>query len=380
MKKLKVIKPLIIALLLGSFLFSAEFAYSSGIIKVRNKCRWYSKKYKVKSRVWFPGWWNTKGKSHCTYAYKYNSVFCAGQATWAGNSGFGQAGWTTSWICGRGAERSTPNLFNYSNNLLQPLEVRKKPDAKTTEISSIVGNHFYDTKSHKVILSNMRGFFSTPNDDSFTSEFEIIVWHAKDDTINGIEDTLMCDEKILWSAKAVLKNGQLLIEGGFDAKDFTFSASGGIAKVELNNITKEIPINSTISLDEVAIYIRTHGLGKRASEFDKLIIQTKDFLDKNSSNTAFTTTLNPQMQLLDIAFTLPNNESVVLKVLDQNGELSETVFTGNVVAGVQQRFQVDDLPFKNSETLFVLLEINTAAGVLKRKLLKLESLLFDSDN
>lgn len=317
------------------FLFISFYSFADGTITIRSKCRWWQPKYKVVSRVWFPLYLQTGGKSDCSYAYKKEEVFCALQATWVGDNGYGSYGWVSSVLCGRGLGIDVNNS-PVVTNAITPLDISK---AKDSENTSFIGNHVYDYKSHSIILKNLNGYFSTPNNDDFQSEFEIIIWKANDDTIRFIQDTLICENKVLWRGKAIIKGGKLIVEGKFDMNDFKFSSTGGVSIATMTNLEKNIPIDKNINLDDIVINISSHGFGKKSYQFINDYKETEQAI--NEGKIQFNTTLNKRLELVNIAFTLLQNNEVTVSILDNNGELLNTVYTGKVNANTQMQFDVD---------------------------------------
>lgn len=317
------------------FLVISFYSFADGTVTIRNKCRWWQPKYKAVARVWFPLYLQTGGKSDCHYAYKKEEVFCALQASWAGDNGWGFYGWVSSIVCGRGYGIDVNDSPVLTNMVMLP----NQDKIKDTENSSVIGNQIYDDKTHSIILRNINGFFSTPNNNNFQSEFEIIIWKANDDTIKHIQDTSLCENKILWRAKAIIKDGKLLVEGKFDLTDFKFSTTGDVSMATMTNLEKIIPIDKSINLNDVVINISSHGFGTKSYQFINDYKETEQAI--NDGKLQFNTTLNKRLELVDIAFTLPQNNEVTVSILDNKGELLNTVYTGKVIANTQMQFDTD---------------------------------------
>jgi hypothetical protein len=343
----------------------------SGSIKIRNKCRWWRKKYQAKAKVWFPGFWNTKGKGDCTHAHVNNNMGFAQQISWVGTTGHGFYGWSF-WWAGHGIERSIPNLFKMDSKSMPTKKLLKNNSIlKNIEHSSITFNHIFDKKTNTIHIQNLNGEISVPLNKKFSSELEFIIWKSSDKFMH--EDELITKDKILWHGKIeISEGGKIDAKGGFDDYDYKALREEGLLKIKINGINKVIKIDDKINLDDIEIFVKSHGEGGGVRHFEKELYETHDFLSNPENQTSLITSINPTLDEVVVTFSLPDTfDNVKLSLLDINGKIKNTFFNGLVEKNIPLTVNVNDLELDKWPHKLILLEYGD------KKLLRLESLYFD---
>lgn len=258
-------------LILALFCITTKVS-ADGIIKKRNRCFAWLYKHNTISKVWTPSGTTKNEDKDCFNAQAYASNECAWVFTYSNNNTSGIRGgiWGTPKTCGRGPLGIKNLKFDYYNQ-----DNVNNQDSTYLEESKIEYITHFDSINRKITIDSLNGFLKT-TDNSALSSFELTIWLPNDDIVNEIPDTIITPNKIIWSGKIIIENGQVTVNGNFSLSDLLITSTNDSTHVALNNINLTINLPPNISINDVEIYSNSHGF------IDKDSISINQILEKSN--------------------------------------------------------------------------------------------------
>lgn len=313
-------------------------------VNQRNKCRSYSKRFVASARVFY-GWYDTDRQANCDNANASVSRNCAWQKTSAGWNGFWQQGRVNNWFCSRG---ETINALEYL--LLPQLNNSINTSIEESTFKSQIAN--FDEATHSIIINGITGKIKLENGHGFSSNLRLSVWQPNDDDKNLVEDEIMDDSEILNQFEIKLTDDGVVFNGNLTnsslENQFIVTQIGNDTFVEFTNVSITIPIDKSVSLENLAIRFDGDGAPDTSNNIAKATSNTNTLLAKNEFS--LTTFPNPTTDIINLEFT--NNKSIgltVIEIYNNKGVKVKDVFTGNLNKGETKSISINlsNLPNDN---------------------------------
>ena len=282
------------------FLIMAMLLFSSSIFagyssNERNKCRWYAKKYATNARTFsgYPAW---DHDGDCSTAYSELIKYCVFQKVSRGVNGFWQQGAVSQSICSRGEIVSSFDQFF----LPQPQSLTGNIEESELNAKPSV----FDEDNHTITISGITGSIKLQKDNGFYSKMRFSIWKPTDDVTNGVEDETMENNEVLHQFEIQVTDNGVLFNGNLANNDlnnqFTIHDDGKEISVTFTDVSITVPIDSSVSLDDLAVMIDGDGAPDTESNSAKMSSNT----DLSVANKDFSLNIypNPSSDFLNIDF------------------------------------------------------------------------------
>jgi hypothetical protein len=333
-----------------SMLFISNSIFAGYSSNERSKCRWYAKKYATTART-FSGYPAVDHDGDCSTAFSQLIKYCVFQKVSRGIYGFWQQSSVSSKICSRG------EVIKPFDEFFLPAT---KADDNIEESELKTNPTVFDEDNHSIIISGISGSVKLQKDNGFYSSMRFSIWKPADDEANGIEDTSMDNSKVLHQLEikvtdeGVYFNGNLVTEEL--KKNFTIQDNGKEISVTFTDISVKVPIDSSISLDDLAVQIDGDGAPDTERNVAKMAKGTDVVLSKNDFKLKVYP--NPSTNFITIDFA--NNlmtANTTIELYNATGEKVKDIYNNTITKGDLKSIKVDvsSLPKGN---YFVLINSN----------------------
>ena len=351
MKKLLRIASLLLILLFAG----PEIVFADAWIKVRSKCRWYRKKYKGHAHLKYCGaifWLKGDTDKGCetfdarAFADPFN------------DGGMTASAWRTRRVINQPPfeavvyEMGTfvpqfAGICGGENNLLQPSYLSYSPIVETQKRSKgSVGleseEPIFDYTNRVIILKNIKGHFNMASGDIINDflAFTISLTNQPEEFNEGSIADSEYREKLLWSAKALLNNGKLIMNSNFASDQFTFNSESKTDHtiVNLNMDQLVIPVPEGMDMDNLVVNIGSdagnlgYGISDKfkINKIDQSITIRKPMVFNEIFD--FTNYPNPVSKELNIQIKLKESSQATIILYDTDGNPVQEVFDGKIIS------------------------------------------------
>lgn len=289
----------------------------------RPNCGWlFWKKYSATARV-FTGLPDAMTMYNCGSAYAEKIKSCAWQKTSNGDAGFWQDGGVKRRICSRGEKVNFFDLLMIPNKLIE--------NSDFIERSHISGNPIiFDKLNNKVSVRKLTGSMILSKGEGYYSDFKLIVWKPNDDVQNKVEDTIVDNSEKLHELVIKVNDAGLSVSGDLANENLiskiVLQDNSGQYLVNFDNIDLDIPIDTSINVDDLAVRIEGDGAPYTAESAKKLLEESNMAIDKGT---------------LDVKLFLSENNSLLNIMLSNYMNFSETNIHIFDVHGIKQNIKFD---------------------------------------
>ncbi len=339
MKKLRSIK--VIAILLIAIMGLSINAEAGWTTQQRNKCRWYSKRFKALSRISIGAPICLKSGGDCGYVSTKCDKNCGYQEAKAGWSGLSAYGYITQNICARGEVISAlqSTLLNeYSNN---------DGDNKIEESIVNLKNIKFDNRNHKVYLSEFSGKIELNRNSGYKSNVELLVWNPSDDDINEKDDETIDKDEILWSLTIEINEDEVLINGKKvdNSNLIKTEINSETILVEFNNLGFSIDIDETLDMENITVVLQGDGAPNDTKNIEKAIKKTENnILNEHIKFDCYPNPANNKVNVNFSAFNVDNSDEIRIEIYDYTGKKIRALYNGNIVNGaINKNFDITEL-------------------------------------
>ena len=299
------------------FVSNSIFAgYSSN---QRSKCRWYAKKYATNAFTFsgYPAW---DHDGDCTTAYSQLIKYCVYQKVSRGVNGFWQQGAVSQRFCSRGETVSAFDEFF--------LPKTKNLDVNIEESELKSNDAIFNEEEHSVIISGITGSIKLQKDNGYYSKMRFSIWKPNDDIANGVEDETMDEREVLHQFEIQVTDNGVFFNGNLANSNlnnqFIVKEDGKEINVTFTDLSITVPIDSNVSLDDLAVMIDGDGAPDTKTNASKMANTTeKSIAKKEFSLNVYP---NPSSDLVNIDFSnnlFSGNTSI--SVYNTAGEKMETI-------------------------------------------------------
>lgn len=307
------------------FIFIITFAVSNNVYAghgehQRNKCKSLNKRFKANSHLWFP----------CIVPICYqHQGHCDDANTSCSAAGFGctatsesHAGWGGCWGASNGcggvcAGMASPLQLEFGN------------------FGTAAGGEYYSASQRTNFLSAYRGdtvyvqglSFSLQSDvnDVNANFITLTIWKPLDDTIKGIDDTLITPEKTVQSGTVKLLKGTVYVQGTlFSQKDFRVSRNGTTVTVTYTGGDKKIYVKG---MNTDAVTVETAMEGDIKNDVRGLAASYADASEQkiNEMKGFLTVYPNPAGNTITIENRIPGFTPSVIRIFDEDGRIVKEI-------------------------------------------------------
>ena len=166
---------------------------------------------------------------------------------------------------------------------------------------------------------------------------EVTLWLPKDDTLQGISDTLITPAKTLWRGKLHFYNGTAAWTGDWSAlppSRYSVQTLSQVKRMVWDSIDIHIDVPQGISLDDVELYIESHaGINETAFAEAQLAESDNRAAQDQLAIQVFPNPASPQ-NAMNLAVSSPQTNPLTIRLFNGDGALNAILFQGNVEAGV----------------------------------------------
>jgi hypothetical protein len=331
---------LIAAFFFVLFLSSEINVYAGHGEHQRNNCRWYAKRFRANSHLWLA----------CSIPLCYHhGVSCDYADSYCSAAGFGctatsssHAGWNGTWGSSNGcggvcAGRASDLMIEFGEGLGKDSGGEDYYDAiqNTRFTSTFKGNYAFIQGLQLSLTSDV----SDPNSNVYT----LTVWLPKDDTVRGIEDTVITADKTAQYGSVKILNGRLIITGTlFSSKDFSLTQTGTRVTATYVGGNKSVFVNGLSTVDAV---ISSEGDVKKEpviSPAKNILANTERKLaEVNASLNVFP---NPASDVISIENNIPGFKASIVKIFNLEGRVvSEITINADMQKGTFIKVPIKDL-------------------------------------
>lgn len=308
-------------------------AFAHGVSEKRNKCNWFTKRYHVMARVsvGVPLCYQSGG--HCDPVYERWGLHpnciktCGRQEAWYGwGSGSGTWGVIYQNICSRGYDIADLNAA------LLPDDPPGDAPAPLEESDIHVNDHQFSDADHSVQISGLTGRMYLDRSAGLQSYMKLTVWKANDDEVNGIEDSTIEDDEIIWQAVIQVTPGAVSIQGNIPAAALNIESTQASHTVQFNNLGWTVPVPAGIDMEDVVVTLESDAAPDAGGNLGRTIRHTEEALE--NGRTAFDVYPNPAVQEFSIGYRPEKASSrVTIALFDLSGRLVRNLYDQAVEAG-----------------------------------------------
>lgn len=302
----------------------------------RNNCKWYNKRFKANSHLWFP----------CLIPICYHHQgSCDDANTSCSAAGFGctatsesHAGWGGCWGASNGcggvcAGMASPLQLEFGNFGLSTGGEYYSATQRTNFLSAYKGDTVY--------VQGLSFSLQSDVNDVNANFITLTIWKPADDSIKGIEDTLITPEKTVQYGTVKLLNGVVSVQGTiFSQKDFRISRTGTTITVTYAGGDKKIFVKG-MSTDAVTVETAMDGDIKndvRGLAASYTSASEQKLIEKKGSLYVYP---NPVKDVMTIENKIPGFNPSVIKIFDEEGHVVKEI--SNEKISVQYNISVGNL-------------------------------------
>lgn len=202
----------------------------------------------------------------------------------------------------------------------------------------------FDKRSHSIILQGINGLLTVdvPDKANAYTTLKIWIWDAR-----NVKDEK--DAKLISSLQAIVINGKLVTQGIFTPADFQ-QTDAKKSQFQLNNITKSIAIDPSISLDDIIVEVGSDGglLSEGIAEKYQPDFNTpemKRVMDNMKQEAVFKLDIlqNPVSNMLNLSMASGQNQynHVTVSIQSASGEVVKNVYSGKMPEESAKNITVD---------------------------------------
>jgi hypothetical protein len=236
-----------------------------------------------------------------------------------------------------------------------------------------VGNTIFDKATRTVRLVNIQGNLAVKTFDKANDFATFTISVTKIDSLNADDfSDATYKKQVIWSSKAMIHNGRLLLQGKFGFKNFTIADQNDESSVQLNMQEMVIQLPTNVDMDNISVNVGVdngnYGLG--VSEKFKMSEEARvhQIAESYTAEEEFTFSNypNPVTDKFTVTVKLPATQNVELGVYDGSGTLLKSLYKGQAVKDKALQVQSDLSGLKRD---VYYLKLTTADKVLARKLI-----------
>jgi uncharacterized protein YdeI (BOF family) len=218
----------------------------------------------------------------------------------------------------------------------------------------------FDEDNHSIIISGISGTVKLQKENGFYSSMRFSIWKPNDDVANGVEDTSMDDSEVLHQLEIKVNDAGITLNGNLVSKEleksFIVQDNGKEINVTFNDICVKVPIDPSISLDDLAVQIDGDGAPDTERNMAKIAKATD--LSVSSNDFKLKIYPNPTTDFVTVDFL--NNLSTgntIIELYNATGEKVKEIYNNTVTKGNLKSIKVElsSLPKGN---YFVLINSN----------------------
>ncbi len=249
------------------------------------------------------------------------------------------------------------NGFTYGENTMlinptysfSPMIISKNNVSKNTVTNSYRGDGIlFDAVNHTITFKNLTADLGVSSKD-LENDFTTLQFKIFSESIKDGQSTIL---KTIWSAKASIINGQLLLEGDFTPNEFSLVANKKGINYNLNKTTKTLHIDESVDFETLVVEMSGDGgnLGmgitnKYAPNFssiegemikNKIIAETNfnfDITNKSKEIEISVTKNNLNRPIEEIAILSYNQEKVKSINFTLSNNKSQVINTSSLSSG-----------------------------------------------
>jgi hypothetical protein len=233
-------------------------------------CSWFSNRYKIHvgiKRAGQIGSWCAKTRANCdgvedqcqyptpdpnsAFNVIYARAYAKRDANTAIAEHYGGYDGTDQWYAGSDVTNQIPDL-SFQPMIEKMLGKKERYGQGRLQIGEMI----FDTVNHTVQLVNIQGNLAVKTFDKANdfSTFTISITVSDDFVTDDFSDETY-KKQLIWASKAMIRNGQLLLEGKFNIRQFALSNKDERDEVGLsiNNMLIEIPKN--IDMNRISVNV-----------------------------------------------------------------------------------------------------------------------------
>ncbi|RQO30808.1 hypothetical protein DBR32_08790 [Taibaiella sp. KBW10] len=339
--------------------------FAGGTADKRNKCNFFTKRYKSVARISILVPLCYQSNASCNgnyreYLHPQCSQNCGFQEAWAGPGGLGSPalgtyGYITRNICSRG------ELMDDLSVLMLPDQNGSQAAAASDKIEeslvTIANAEFIDA-TRTIQLLNISGHMVLQKGYGMQSKASFSVWRPTDDTTIQVEDTVMDASEVLRQLQIRVTDNGVVFSGNLYTPNirqfFTIRETATEISVDFSGINLNVPIPASIPFDEVAVRIEGDGLPNNTGNLQTLSSKTQIAID--NKNILFDVYPNPTGNVFNIEFLNYNEGGMTnIQLFDVTGKRVREIFKGEMQKNEKRIFNADlsNLP---SQTYYVYIE------------------------
>jgi hypothetical protein len=317
-------------------------------------CSWFTKRYKAHvgiKRAWQVGNQCSDTDRDCYFveldcrhgpALDFFSAYYARAYAKISDNGsetieFGGYDGTDYWYAGSDVRFKKPTQAHY------PMIFLQKDKDRFGQSSCKVKRTEFDVKNHRIILHNVEGVINLQTSDPMNDFAAIVISLTRrtDDSAELSDDVYMSN--LISSSKIFLNNGSLKLKGIVKKEMIKTKIQGKLLNATFSAGKLIIPVPKDISLDDVSVNIGVDNGNLGMGVSDKFAIENDVETYKIMEFSAPTEVLsisnypNPSPnQLISVDFQLSESDNVEVFLCDDNGNVINTLYKGNVQKGEQK--------------------------------------------
>lgn len=368
-------------------IFSHHLLLADAWFQINNSCNWFTKRYKVHvgiKRAWQVGNHCAYTAVDCSYIQRdcrypepepntpFQIFYAVADAMASANNPYayhsGGFDGTDQWLAGSDVTTQIP--------LFSPFPMIEQEKNKKDRVSSgrlQIGSTVFDNQRHQVRLSDIKGYLSVKSFDKANDFSTFTVSITMIDTLNPDDfSDAGYTKNLIWSTKAMVHNGKLLLEGKFNIKDFHIyeSVQSDSISLAMNDLTIDIPAHIDMELLTVNVGVDNGNFGMGISEKFRMSGQKSEHFISETMLTeeifTFKNYPNPVKDQITINFEVPYKQEVELAIYDPNGDKLLTLYQNQVEADQLVEVESD---LRQLKAGVYYLKLKTAEKILVRKLI-----------
>ncbi|MBL7728531.1 MAG: T9SS type A sorting domain-containing protein [Dinghuibacter sp.] len=202
----------------------------------------------------------------------------------------------------------------------------------------------FDSRSHSIVLQGINGTLGVDVPDMANAYTTIKIWILDARNVKDEKDA-----RVITSMQAMVINGQLVVQGGFSASDFQ-QPTRNKAQYNISNITKTIPIDPSISLDDIIVEVGSDAgalsdgiAAKYQPDFNTP--EMKRITEQMQQEAIFKLNIlqNPVSNKLNLSIANGQNHynNVTVSILSASGDVVKEVYSGKMPEESAKNITVD---------------------------------------
>lgn len=324
--------------------------FAGGSADKRNKCNFFTKRYKSVARISIGLPICYQQNASCNgvfreYAHPTCSKNCGFQEAWSGPGGLGSPalgtyGYISQNICSRG-------------EMIEDLTMLMLPDqtvnaaASTDKIEEsllTIGSAEFNDATRVVQLQNVSGTITLQKGNGMQSVATLSIWRPSDDIPNQVEDTVMDSTEVIKQLRIRVTDNGVFFNGNLYTPNmsqyFTIRETPTEISVVFNGLNLNIPIASSIPFDGIAVRLDGDGMPNNQGNLQAVTSKTQIAIDQKDIR--FEVYPNPASGRVNIAFS--NNREggqTSVQLFDMTGRRIQELFKGTIEKNENRTFSTD---------------------------------------